>query len=200
MAKNLNLKVLAEGVETEDQLFFLRAHNCDELQGYYFSKPLSANAFSERARRGLLLRADLQTSTRAMCWAKVQLAREALGYSARNISITLEVFLLSDKRLIDQLLIARADNTQKISEIVAKLESQSNSPEEKQLLAALKDARTLYVGSYVRALHLLVDEKQLEAARAILVQETTPAFFKYHNVWNEFVRLQMERIGRDELP
>jgi len=40
LGHKLNLKVLAEGVETEAQLEFLRAHECDELQGYYFSKPL----------------------------------------------------------------------------------------------------------------------------------------------------------------
>ncbi len=42
MAKTLNLTVTAEGVETEAQISFLRAHHCDEIQGYYFSQPLSA--------------------------------------------------------------------------------------------------------------------------------------------------------------
>ncbi len=42
MAKNLRLKVLAEGVETEDQLAFLQIHNCDACQGYLFSRPLTA--------------------------------------------------------------------------------------------------------------------------------------------------------------
>jgi len=38
--KKLDLKVIAEGVEDEAQMSFLRAHECDEIQGYYFSKPL----------------------------------------------------------------------------------------------------------------------------------------------------------------
>jgi diguanylate cyclase (GGDEF)-like protein/PAS domain S-box-containing protein len=42
LGHNLGLKVLAEGVETEEQLEFLRANGCDELQGFYFSKPVSA--------------------------------------------------------------------------------------------------------------------------------------------------------------
>jgi diguanylate cyclase (GGDEF)-like protein/PAS domain S-box-containing protein len=50
MAKNLNLKVIAEGVENEAQMSFLRTHDCDEIQGYYFSKPLSANEAAAKLR------------------------------------------------------------------------------------------------------------------------------------------------------
>ncbi len=43
MAHSLNLKVVAEAVETESQLNYLRQIGCDYAQGYYFSKPLSAS-------------------------------------------------------------------------------------------------------------------------------------------------------------
>ncbi|MBZ0158504.1 MAG: EAL domain-containing protein [Alphaproteobacteria bacterium] len=47
MAHGLKLKVVAEGVETEEQLSFLRTSHCDEIQGHFFSKPLSAEDFEK---------------------------------------------------------------------------------------------------------------------------------------------------------
>ena len=47
MAKNLNLKVTAEGVETVEQFHFLQAHGCDEYQGFYTSAALSPHDFSK---------------------------------------------------------------------------------------------------------------------------------------------------------
>ena len=47
LAHNLDLTVVAEGVETGEQLGFLRAERCDEIQGYLISRPLTALAFSE---------------------------------------------------------------------------------------------------------------------------------------------------------
>ncbi|MEO5349494.1 MAG: EAL domain-containing protein [Magnetococcus sp. YQC-3] len=46
MAHNMNLAVVAEGVETAAQLAFLKEHACDEVQGYYYSRPLPAEAMT----------------------------------------------------------------------------------------------------------------------------------------------------------
>lgn len=50
MAKQLKLKVIAEGVEDEAQLLFLRKNHCDEIQGDYFSKPLMDGAVADLLR------------------------------------------------------------------------------------------------------------------------------------------------------
>ncbi|QCR33859.1 bifunctional diguanylate cyclase/phosphodiesterase [Lysinibacillus sp. SGAir0095] len=43
LGKSLQLNVLVEGAETEEQIMFLKGSNCDSIQGFYFSKPLSEN-------------------------------------------------------------------------------------------------------------------------------------------------------------
>ena len=52
LAQNLRLKVIAEGVETEDQLAFLRTNGCDEMQGYLFAKPAGAEECELMLREG----------------------------------------------------------------------------------------------------------------------------------------------------
>ena len=47
LGHSFGLRVVAEGVETREQLEFLRLTDCDEIQGYYFSRPLEADAFAE---------------------------------------------------------------------------------------------------------------------------------------------------------
>lgn len=47
MARTLSMQVIAEGVETEAQEAFLRDISCDESQGFYFSRPASADDFAD---------------------------------------------------------------------------------------------------------------------------------------------------------
>lgn len=55
LAHRMQLKVVAEGVETEAQLGYLKKNHCDEMQGYYFSKPLPAEEFASLVRGGTRL-------------------------------------------------------------------------------------------------------------------------------------------------
>ena len=63
MGHSLNLKVMAEGVENEGQISFLRRHQCYEVQGYYFSKPLLPDEVEDKLRRD---RARPSTADQAM--------------------------------------------------------------------------------------------------------------------------------------
>ena len=53
MGRSLNLRVIAEGVETLEELDFLRTHHCDEAQGYYFSRPVPAEQLARLLASGL---------------------------------------------------------------------------------------------------------------------------------------------------
>jgi len=53
MARALNLRVIAEGVETEEQLAFLRREQCAEMQGFLYSQPLAPAEFERDLERGL---------------------------------------------------------------------------------------------------------------------------------------------------
>jgi diguanylate cyclase (GGDEF)-like protein/PAS domain S-box-containing protein len=53
MARSLKLRVVAEGVETQQELLFLQSHQCDEAQGYLFSRPVPAEEFARLLKSGI---------------------------------------------------------------------------------------------------------------------------------------------------
>ncbi len=125
---------------------------------------------------------------------KLQLSREALRLSNRNSRITMEIFLVQDRAQTNLLLARRAENTKKITALVAEITSRCESAEERQRLSAVGATRKPYVDSYLRALHLLVDERKRDVAVAVMVNETLPALVKYHAAWEEFVDFQRDQM------
>jgi EAL domain-containing protein (putative c-di-GMP-specific phosphodiesterase class I) len=65
LAHGLDIRVVAEGVESAAQLSFMHELHCDAMQGYLFSKPLPAAAFTELMREGRSLPVATQSSSRA---------------------------------------------------------------------------------------------------------------------------------------
>jgi EAL domain-containing protein (putative c-di-GMP-specific phosphodiesterase class I) len=53
MARSLKLRVVAEGVETLEELLFLQSQQCDEVQGYYFSRPVLPEVFGALLASGI---------------------------------------------------------------------------------------------------------------------------------------------------
>ena len=87
MAKSLRLKVIAEGVEDEAQMSFLRAHHCDEIQGYYFCRPLSVDKVADKLRGNV----EEMKAGRRPATDNVDPKSHAVGISLMSIGIALLV-------------------------------------------------------------------------------------------------------------
>ncbi len=144
-------------------------------------------------RRMDLINADLQDIMEKQ-WAKLRLSREALAYSNRNSRITMQVFLLTDRKEIDLLLVERAENGKRISTLLGTLENLCKSKDEKHLIVLVNDKRKAYTDSYGQALHLLLDERKEDAAESVMAEQTMPALLKYQAAWDEFVGFEEDQL------
>jgi diguanylate cyclase (GGDEF)-like protein/PAS domain S-box-containing protein len=124
----------------------------------------------------------------------LKLARRALTVSDDNSRITMEIVLVENKALVNTLLALRSENSKEITKLVEESERRCDSEKEKQLLSEVKKTRQPYVASYLRAIHLLVDEGKHNEAKAVIVKETIPALHKYHAAWNALVEFQSNEL------
>jgi predicted signal transduction protein with EAL and GGDEF domain len=65
MARSLKLRIIAEGVENVEHVAFLQAHQCDEAQGYYFSRPVPSDQFAKLLETGIPQPVSLDVITAA---------------------------------------------------------------------------------------------------------------------------------------
>jgi len=137
----------------------------------------------------------------AQRWHKVQLAREALRYSTLNNRLTMQVFLLTDRKEIGVLERARASNTETITRLLKEIDSAVESKDERSLLAKVGATRRAYVTSYLAALNLLLNEGKPDEARQMMVKVAIPNLVIYHNAWEAFVNFQGSEMdeARDEI-
>ncbi|MGD0181920.1 MAG: PAS domain S-box protein, partial [Terriglobales bacterium] len=126
--------------------------------------------------------------------ANLDLARRALMLSNTNSRIAMEIVLVENRALVDTLLATRSENSNEITRLVEESERRCGSEEERTLLDAVKETRKPYVESYLRAIHLLVDEKKHDEAEAVVVNEAMPALLKYHAAWDKFVEFQKNEV------
>jgi signal transduction histidine kinase len=123
-----------------------------------------------------------------------------MALSNRNSRITMQLFLLRDRKRIDSLVAARAENSRRISVSLGELETLCKSDEERRLLLAIKNARSEYVASYLQALDLLLQKRNYAAAADVMVGQSSPALTVYHDAWDQFVRFEageLERAARE---
>ncbi|PGV48388.1 EAL domain-containing protein [Bacillus sp. AFS037270] len=104
MAHHLQLKVVAEGIETREQLVFLQQHLCDEGQGFFFSKPHSAEELIEASSRieQLVVEFGISQDANQQMWAEesYRIARQELQDTlSRQQGLTLK-FKQIDGRFI----------------------------------------------------------------------------------------------------
>lgn len=90
MAHSLKLKVIAEGVETLDELQFLCAHHCDEAQGYHFSRPLPAEQFGTMLKAGMLVPVYTNTENNQRRHPRQRVLKDGKIISA-NMSCVMDV-------------------------------------------------------------------------------------------------------------
>src|SRR6266568_818211 len=123
-------------------------------------------------------------------WGKVKLTRQAQAWSNLNSRLTMQVFLIDDRKEIESLLLQRRGNSDRISSLIETLRARAESNEEEELLDNVETKRRPYVQSYENALRLLTVDNKPATARAVMVEQALPDLGEYHDAWNAYVEYQ----------
>jgi PAS domain S-box-containing protein len=129
-------------------------------------------------------------------WKEELWAHEAFRLSSQNSRITLLIFLGEDREKTGQLLVQRAANTQRITELVDLMKPGLETEKEKQIFAVVEAARKPYIEGYQRALSLLLAEHKDEDARKMMANLVQPGLVAYHEAWAAFDRYEVEEINQ----
>ena len=127
-------------------------------------------------------------------WRKAHLAREALQTSSLNSRNTMEVFLVSDPKLVEALLAERKENSRQIAALLSQLSHLANDPKEQVKLADIQTKREAYMKSYLAALDLLVSQVKPDQARRQLTEDALPKLEAYHAAWEHFLAYEDQQI------
>jgi PAS domain S-box-containing protein len=127
-------------------------------------------------------------------WDKLRFARLALAYSNRNSRITMQFFLADNEKQIEALRKAKAENSERVSTLIASLEAWSTSEDEKRLLAAIKSRRIAYLSSFEQAGRLLRENGKRDAATLLMTEQTTPLLLEYHAAWDDFSNFEGDQL------
>jgi diguanylate cyclase (GGDEF)-like protein len=136
---------------------------------------------------------DLKIESRL---AKLEMVHQALRLSNENNSITTRLFL--DKNAVSvgkEVSARRGENSRRLTEIVEKIEAQSDSDKERKLLQTIREARAPYLQSYEYALRVLLEEHAPAKAEAILVERVMPQLYTYRIAWDDLASFEMEQIN-----
>ena len=97
LAKALKMNVVAEGVETADQYAFLKERKCNEIQGYYFSRPIDPEEFAYLVKNKQLLNQSLKTKQDKL----IVNCRECIGVNLKNPLVAGMTIVMFKGRQVD---------------------------------------------------------------------------------------------------
>jgi methyl-accepting chemotaxis protein len=123
-------------------------------------------------------------------WKKTVLANDIIHLTNANGKANLELFLITDQEHVQQNLDRIGRNKEKITGLIEQMEERLSAPEERALVAKIKELRIAYVASFTKVSGMLLKEGNWDEASRMMEKETLPALNELHGAINELVVMQ----------